>query len=163
MHQIPDGCIRHDDGTRITQYRPLSCGRLTCLECLLSSCNKTAGKALGRLSKMMIRLRAGIYVTPRKYIFVHGVYSLSKKHCKDFETIAGRKRIYAMMRRELKRLGFVGGLYITHPWRFDDDLVKNNWSVHIHFVAAGYVDAPAYRVKNAAAIMAGKMGPDPDH
>ena len=161
MHQIPDGCIRHADGTRITQYRPLSDGRLMCLECLLPACNKTAGKALGRLSKMMIKLRAGVYSNSRKYIFHHFVYSLSKEHCDDFKTPAGRKRIYAMIRREIKRLGYVGGLYITHPWRFDDGLTKNDWSVHIHCVAAGFVDHVKYRTRNARAIMSGQMAPDP--
>ncbi len=161
MHQIPDGCIRHADGTRITQYRPLSCGRLTCLECLLPACNKTAGKALGRLSKMMIKLRAGVYSNSRKWIFHHFVYSLSEEHCEEFKTLAGRKRIYTMIRREIKRMGYVGGLYITHPWRFDDGLTKNNWSVHIHCVAAGFVDHAKYRVMNAKAIMSGKMSSDP--
>ena len=110
---------------------------------------------------MMIKLRAGVYSNSRKYIFHHFVYSLSEEHCKDFKTLAGRKKIYAMIRREIKRLGYVGGLYITHPWRFDDDLIKNNWSVHIHCVAAGFVDHVKYRTRNARAIMSGQMAPDP--
>ena len=161
MHQIPDGCIRHADGTRITQYRPLSCGRLMCLECLLPACNKAAGKAVARLSKMMIKLRAGVFATPRKYIFHHFVYSLSDEHHNLFQTPAGRKKIYAMVRREIKRLGYVGGVFITHPWRFDDALSDKDWSPHIHVVAAGYVDHPKYRIRNAAAIMSGRKAADP--
>ena len=161
MHMIPDGCIQHEDGTRVLKYRPMNCGRVMCLECLLSACNKTAGRGLARLSAMMLGLRAGLGFPSRKYIFIHGVYSLSLKHNEDFKTEAGRKRIYARFLREIKRLGFVGGLYVTHPWRFDDDLLKNHWSVHIHFIAAGYVDDLKWALKNTKAIMSGKKADNP--
>ena len=160
MHMNPDGCL-HEDGTRVSANRRINCSRVLCAECLLPACNKTASRALARLSAMMLRLRAGLYKPPRKYIFIHGVYSLSEEHCDVFMARKGRKRIYAMFIREIKRLGFVGGLYVPHPWRFDEKLTDKKWSVHIHFIAAGYVDHDAYRVKNAKAIMAGKMSRDP--
>ena len=160
MHMITDGCL-HANGTRVSRNRRLNCGRVLCAECLLPMCNKTAARALARLSAMMLRLRAGIYITPDPSIFIHGAYSLSEEHCKEFETKKGRKRVYARFIREVKRLGFVGGVYIIHPWRFEDNLEGGKWSVHIHFIAAGFVDHNKYRVKNAKAIMAGKMSTDP--
>ena len=160
MHMVPDGCL-HEDDTRVSTNRRINCSRVLCAECLLPTCNKTAARALARLSAMMLRLRAGLYKPPRKWIFIHGVYSLSEDHCGEFMTRKGRKRVYARFIREVKRLGFVGGLYVPHPWRFDKKLEGKKWSVHIHFIAAGYVDHDAYRVKNAKAIMAGKMSADP--
>ena len=160
MHMNPDGCL-HEDGTRVSINRRINCSRVLCSECLLPSCNKTAARALARLSAMMLRLRVGLYKPPRKWIFIHGVYSLSDKHCEEFMTRKGRKRVYTRFIREIKRLGFVGGFYVPHPWRFDKKLTGKKWSVHIHFVAAGFVDHDEYRIKNAKAVMAGKMSRDP--
>lgn len=141
------GCVseshghEHDIQYDFVERLKARCGRLTCPECFEDSIHRTSSRISNRLEAAAVMLRSKIYQNPRKRIFIHGVWSAPEEDYKLFETKEGTKKLYAKMRKQLTKVGIVGHVEITHPFRFDKDQDGVPYfSPHIHFIALGYVD-----------------------
>ena len=158
------GCLERENHASPVGYAKFSqnhCGRLGCPKCGPSAIESRAMDITRRLLAGAMLLNSSVYSTRKKSIFNHFVVSLSESNREIFKGPAGRKKILARVRRDMKKLGFVGSVEITHPWRFTAGLAKSYWAPHLHFIAMGYIDHKAYKAKYAGQIAAGKMAADP--
>ena len=144
MHMRPDGCL-HDDGSRQSHFKKLSCKRMVCRKCFGAAIQYASLQACKRIYAMMLLLISDIFSIHKKSIYNHFVVSLSEKHREEYKTPEGRRRIDARILCDLRRLGFKGGLMVVHPWRFTKGLKSNYPSFHLHFIVAGYIDHDVYR------------------
>ena len=151
------GCL-HDDGQRHSKTVRFSCNRLTCPVCYKNSMKRHAVNAAKRLMVSAMRRSSSLYTKPQKLIYHHVAVSVHQDNHEQFKTPDGVDRYRKKMFKNIKWLGYRGGLVIYHPWEFKGGI---HFAPHFHIIAAGCIDREKYLRKNGKRIMLGKMEPHP--
>ena len=147
-HTFFRGCVseihreNNSDQDYVKRIR-YTCDRISCtnIDCIHKAISKKSKRAFDRIESAIILSKSQLYENPRKRIPLHIVWSPKKEDCESMKTDRGMKKIERKMRRELKKVGVVGGVSIYHPWRFDKKQDGQPYfSPHSHILGLGYVD-----------------------
>lgn len=140
-----------EDGHDVVRKKPRRCYMYSCPKCFEYAVKRGALKASKHLIDYLLGMRSDVYRVKDKRIYNHFVVSPESDLYDKLADEKFRKKYEIKIRRELKTLGFTGGLEVFHPYRFTDKLENLYWSPHWHFVLTGYVENPKEKIKKASA------------
>ena len=129
--------------TGLTSVKPtvMSCHQLQCLKCIERTIGTIATRAKDRLLGFNLFLSSNLYERYKKTLFAHHVVSVPKEDYDNFKDDGYRKKKENQIRKNLKKIGFIGGCLVFHPYRFSKKLQSFYWSPHYHLISCGWSES----------------------
>ena len=154
------GCLDHADGkTRSGRRGRWWCRRLSCPVCYEHSIRVAAMRCAMLLISYAVYRKSQPGAGRYHLAYHHWIVSVDPARRRQMKTQEGvdmyRKEVY----KQMKWLGYTGGVVVYHPWSFKGG--RKRFRPHLHCVAAGYVDRDRYLDKYGKRIMLGEMDSDP--
>ena len=129
--------------THTTSIKPtvMSCHQLQCLKCIERTIGTISTRAKDRVLAFNLFLSSNLYERYKRTLFHHHVVSVPKSDYDNFKDDGFRKKKENEIRKNLKKIGFIGGMLVFHPYRFSKKLASFYWSPHYHFISCGWSES----------------------